>query len=140
MSCIPLVWIRIVPLKVITFIWIVFQDRIPTFTTLSIRRVKISSSDCLICSGNMETTDYLLADCSFFHEVISWIFKWCDILDHMFSYVVVFINFASSWVHCPKKRKLLLAIIYGTFWCVWRENNEKVFKKMSCTQRKQQIT
>ncbi|KAL4574928.1 hypothetical protein LXL04_021768 [Taraxacum kok-saghyz] len=56
---------------------------------------------------------------------LNWILKWCNIQDQQFKTVGEMVKFAAIWGNCPKKRKILLAIIYGYLWCTWKARNDK---------------
>ncbi|KAL4558843.1 hypothetical protein LXL04_037046 [Taraxacum kok-saghyz] len=126
----PVVWIHIVPIKVICFIWRACLDRIPTSSALALRGVHFSSIDCPFCGNKPEETNHLLVDCSFSKEVLARIYKWCGIDVIQFSGVVDLVRFAAVWGRCPKKRKLLLAVTYGYIWSIWRARNDKIFNQL----------
>ena len=50
-----------------------------------------------------------------------------------FSKVGEAIGFAADWGRCPKKRQILLAVIYGYMWNIWKARNDKIFKRLSIT-------
>lgn len=63
-------------------------------------------------------------------EAITWILNWCSIPLQNFSRVNDLGDFAAKWGCCPKKRKLLLPIVYGFIWCIRLAMNDMVFNKM----------
>ncbi|KAL4592348.1 hypothetical protein LXL04_005339 [Taraxacum kok-saghyz] len=79
----------------------------------------------------IEETDHLLVKCDFAKEVFSWIFKWCNVACPNFDKVADVFYFAAKWGNCPKKRKILLAIINEGFWCIWKSRNDKIFASFS---------
>ncbi|CAI9291909.1 unnamed protein product [Lactuca saligna] len=81
--------------------------------------ININSTVCSMCSSQEETVDHLLVDCMFAHDTFKWISKWCQLDIHRFSIVADVISFASQWGNCPKKRKILISIVYDVLWCIW---------------------
>ncbi|KAL4570881.1 hypothetical protein LXL04_026545 [Taraxacum kok-saghyz] len=130
------VWLKTVPLKVLSFIWRACMDRIPTTLNLSHQGVNIPSSPCALCTNGIDSSDHILASCPFTNEVLIWIFKWCDISYLPFSSVTDIIIYAANWGHCPKKRKRFSTIIYGALWCVWKARNDNIFNKKTSSPTK----
>lgn len=131
----PMIWVNMVTINVSIFVWRTCLDRIPTYTALSGRGRNILSH---ICSGKNKTSNHLFATCPFTQEVLDWIFKWFCIPFQMRSNVSDYINFVASWGHCSKKKKILLAIIYGSMWSIWMGRNDKTFKNIIFTLTKRQ--
>ncbi|CAI9286673.1 unnamed protein product [Lactuca saligna] len=40
------------------------------------------------------------------------------------------ITFATNWGSCPKKKHVILSIVYGCFWCIWRAINDLIFNNI----------
>ncbi|KAL4585949.1 hypothetical protein LXL04_010576 [Taraxacum kok-saghyz] len=39
----------------------------------------------------------------------------------------------AKWGRCPKKRQIILAIVYGFLWSTWKVRNDLIFKKVRAT-------
>ncbi|KAL4591704.1 hypothetical protein LXL04_004675 [Taraxacum kok-saghyz] len=126
----PAVWIHLVPIKVNCFVWRTCLDRIPTSTALALRGVHMTSTDCASCSSGLDDVDHILVDCPIAKDLLIWIFRWCEISMQNFSKAVDLVDFAASWGRCPKKRKILVAIIYGFIWSIWKARNDKIFNNI----------
>nr|KAJ0207457.1 hypothetical protein LSAT_V11C500259380 [Lactuca sativa] len=57
---------------------------------------------------------------------LRWIFNWCSIPWKNFNLVGGLVHFAATWGNCLKERKILLAILYGFLWCIWKEKNDNI--------------
>ncbi|KAL4574985.1 hypothetical protein LXL04_021825 [Taraxacum kok-saghyz] len=60
------------------------------------------------------------------------IWNWCDINPPNCDSALEIISYAANWGNCPK-RKILIAIIYGYMWCLWKLNllNTPVLQRIS---------
>ncbi|XP_023732085.1 uncharacterized protein LOC111879884 [Lactuca sativa] len=120
-------WVKEIPIKVSTFIWRAKQERIPTSVALSKRGVNVTSTMCYHCGEVEETSDHMLIQCSYAKTIMKWILKWCNIQPENFSTVHDTLDYASNWGNCPKKKRRLLGIFYGTMWSIWKSRNDRVF-------------
>ncbi|KAL4577659.1 hypothetical protein LXL04_013770 [Taraxacum kok-saghyz] len=57
------------------------------------------------------------------------IWKWCNIPQQRFSSTPEVVMFAANWGNCPRKRRILISIVYGSLLCVWKARNDKMFNK-----------
>ncbi|KAL4581006.1 hypothetical protein LXL04_017212 [Taraxacum kok-saghyz] len=96
----PIVWIRLVPTKVMCFMWRAVIGRIPVALALSRRGIAVNSPLCHLCSGREEDADHLFTSCPFAMEVLSWLLKWCNIPHTQFSKVEEMVSFAADWGCC----------------------------------------
>ncbi|CAI9266456.1 unnamed protein product [Lactuca saligna] len=106
------------------------MGRIPVAVELSKRGVSVETKNCLMCNEGEESTDHVLVDCPYARRVFEGVFGWCGMSMEPFHSVKELVDSASRWGRCQKKRELLLAIYYGTIWCIWKSRNERVFKKI----------
>ncbi|KAL4563465.1 hypothetical protein LXL04_027508 [Taraxacum kok-saghyz] len=77
-----------------------------------------------------DETKHLFIDCPFAKDVLERIWTWCKIPMPNINWVEELVTFAVQWGRCPKKRKILIAIIYGFLWNNWKARNNKVFNKV----------
>ncbi|XP_023762551.1 uncharacterized protein LOC111911013 [Lactuca sativa] len=94
---------------------------------LSKQGIILPSTTCCQCNLVEETSDHALIRCSFARKVMTWILKWCNITIVNFHTVNEVLDYASNWGNCPKKKKRLLGICYGTLWGIWKARNERLF-------------
>ncbi|KAF1863776.1 hypothetical protein Lal_00030881 [Lupinus albus] len=67
-----LLWKSNAPLKVLTFAWRLFQDRIPTNDALLKRRISLNNGGdlhCVFCNDTLETTNHLFSTCILSYSV-----------------------------------------------------------------------
>ncbi|KAL4564651.1 hypothetical protein LXL04_028719 [Taraxacum kok-saghyz] len=108
-------WNNIIPLKVRCFVWRTMMRRIPVADTLACRGIIVQNSLCHLCGSDVETVDHLFASCSYTSSVMVWIFKWCNIQPPQFHNVGDILNYAATWGNCPRKRTVLISILYCSF-------------------------
>ncbi|CAI9271863.1 unnamed protein product [Lactuca saligna] len=123
-------WIPEIPIKVICFVWSAAMERIPITIGLSKRGVKLVDVNCGQCSNIEETVSHIFFKCPYAKTVWECIIRWCKIkLPHCESLEDI-LKFTRSWGHCPKKRKILVSICYGTIWWLWKARCEIFFKEI----------
>nr|KAJ0212041.1 hypothetical protein LSAT_V11C400224050 [Lactuca sativa] len=124
-------WCKVVPIKVLCFIWMVAQGRIPSATTLQSCNMNIERTVCGTCIGEFECADHILMRCSYVRLIMNMIFEWCGINIKEFYDVGEVLHFVASWGRCPKKRIKLLCIYYNLLWNLWRIRNDRLFRGLS---------
>ncbi|CAH1443483.1 unnamed protein product [Lactuca virosa] len=72
-------WYKVVPIKVLCFIWRAAQGRIPAIVALEMRGIKVNSLLCSACIGQQESVDHVLIDCPFASRIRSNIMSWCGV-------------------------------------------------------------
>lgn len=75
----PTVWIKMVPLKVSSFVWCVCMNLIPSVDSLARRGITITSSSCHMFTFPLDETNHILVTCPLVKEVVEWVFSWCNI-------------------------------------------------------------
>lgn len=113
-------WYKVVPIKVLCFIWKVVQCRIPVAVELVSRGIMVNSLLCSSCIGQQESVDHVLVGCPFAYRIRENIMSWCGVtLDHCSLRTTGdLLQSISAWGSCPKKRKRLSIISYGMLWCI----------------------
>lgn len=62
-------WCKVVPIKVLCFIWRVAQGRIHVAVELEMKGIKFNSLLCSLCIGQQESVDHVLVDCLFASKI-----------------------------------------------------------------------
>nr|KAJ0198411.1 hypothetical protein LSAT_V11C700373740 [Lactuca sativa] len=117
-------WCKLIPIKISTFTWRPALGRIPTAMALSKRGIHIDTCYCSSCIEGYECANHVLVRCLVWKHV----FLWCGIIFSDLQNIEETIHFAANWGRCPKKRKRLTAICYGTLWNLWRAGNDRLFQ------------
>ena len=132
------IWLYIVPLKINVFIWRVYVGRIPTAEALSKRGISVNNTSCHKCNTCLDEIDHLFAGCNFAKDVLMKIWNWCGITSTTTNpdSIMEIVKYAANWGNCPKKRKILIAIIYGYIWCLWKVRNDKIFNNRCASSNK----
>nr|KAJ0200170.1 hypothetical protein LSAT_V11C600304690 [Lactuca sativa] len=103
-------WLKMIPLKVLGFIWRAKKNKIASAGALRNRGIEMTSTLCGVCQ---ETGDHILVSCSLAKGILHSILKWCNVQVTGFHTVTNIIDFASKWGNCPKRKN----INYDLVWC-----------------------
>jgi len=128
-------WHKDVPLKVVLFVWCLFQDRLPTKDNLLCHGVIDQASRlCVSGCGSLESSHHLFLHCNFFGSVWHCIHRWLglsvatpfQVSDHLnqFSYTG-----GTTKVH----RSILQVIWFTVVWEIWKERNNRLFNVKECS-------
>jgi hypothetical protein len=117
------IWNTRIPLKIQIFLWIVWHDRVQTAVQLK-RRNWGGQATCKLC-GEVEDLDHLLFRCP-----VS-VFVWCWVRDCLGwrSIPTSLDDFQARVLGAPgeKGNKLLIFLLAGVSWALWRTRNDWVF-------------
>lgn len=100
----PTIWLKVVPVKVISFVWRTCLDRIPSAVVLSHRSISVSNCSCQVCDVSINDTNHILLDCPFVAATLRRIFNWCNLPWQNICKVGEIICFVAIWGNCPKKK------------------------------------
>ncbi|KAF1866422.1 hypothetical protein Lal_00017805 [Lupinus albus] len=121
------------PLKVISFAWRLFLDRVPTCDALLRRGVSLINGGgalCSLCNDQLESFHHLFFSCSFSYSVWQLIYKWLDI------YVALPLGPIKHFLHHlgmikDRKNRHVWSIIWlVTVWALWRSRNDSIFNNV----------
>ncbi|KAF1882457.1 hypothetical protein Lal_00039105 [Lupinus albus] len=76
------IWKSKAPLKVLSFAWRLFQDRIPTMDALVKRGVPLindSASLCVFCKSHQEFVTHLFSSCDFSYALWQLMYNWLNV-------------------------------------------------------------
>nr|GEY98525.1 RNA-directed DNA polymerase, eukaryota [Tanacetum cinerariifolium] len=126
-STTPTYWDKVLPWKVIIFLWRAALDRLPNCLNLSCRGLDIHFILCLMCIGNVESIAHTFFGCVVAFGIWRMIGIWCDIS------VPIFTSFAHmrSWLQSRRGSKQenhrLFVIFASLCWWLWRYRNSVTF-------------
>ncbi|XP_022023738.1 uncharacterized protein LOC110924000 [Helianthus annuus] len=127
-------WLHWIPKKVNCFPWRVVLDRIATKEALQIRRLQLTSVNCVMCNGELESVNHLLITCEWAQQIWSVVFQWMKIqLPRYILSVVQLLEFIDSYKGEKKFKRAVYTVVAATCWIIWRMRNEVIFKNKSPT-------
>ncbi|XP_076919179.1 uncharacterized protein LOC143579888 [Bidens hawaiensis] len=119
-------WETWVPIKINCFVWRMLQNKIPVAPNLINRGMSLLSTDCRACVSEVESTKLVFLDCNRAKAIWRLISIWCgwdftglDSFKHLLD--------ITEEPQSKCDRRLLIAIVYSTFWFIWKQRNERVF-------------
>lgn len=90
-------WCKLIPIKVLCFVWRAVQGRIPCAAALISRNIPIDFVFCGLCINQQEDADHILISCPYASMVRSEILRWCGVDDMAVQTVSEFIDLTSNW-------------------------------------------
>ncbi|CAN0885613.1 Putative ribonuclease H protein At1g65750 [Linum grandiflorum] len=128
------VWVRFVPTKVQAFVWMAYHKKFATLDNLQ-KRGCILVNRCVLCCKCLESTNHLLLHCEFSATVWSMVRSSLSIFGP-FSADVTEVIMAWKGMNCIHSfRGAVKVILHATFWCLWIERNNRIFRDMSTNPR-----
>ena len=124
-------WLKAVPLKVSTFVWRLFLNRIPTRDKLAQMHVILASDqNCVANCGLNEDRDHLFLNCGFFGGIWQCIEDWlgfstvfhCSFQSH-------FHQFGGLRGFSKKSIESMNIIWMSVVWTIWKDRNNRVFQR-----------
>ena len=123
------VWNKLVPKKVNIFVWRALKGRLPVREELDKRGIDLDSVLCPCCDSAVETCAHSLVLCNLAMSVWEKIFRWWKVgnvnalsIDELFS--------SNGNVNVPNISSRLWQVVrWTTGYYIWKERNERVFKK-----------
>ncbi|XP_022031448.1 uncharacterized protein LOC110932420 [Helianthus annuus] len=125
-------WLHWIPKKVNCFLWRVVLDRIATKEALQIRRINLSSLQCVLCNNEVESVNHLLMTSESAQLVWSLIFQWMNIpLPGYILSVVQLLETIDSHSWQKKIKRAVYVVVAATCWNLRLMRNECIFKNKS---------
>ncbi|KAF1898557.1 hypothetical protein Lal_00023559 [Lupinus albus] len=128
-----LLWKEIAPLKVINFVWRLFQNRIPTKEALLKRGVTFSNgggTTCPMWNDSTESTMHLFSSCSIPYSIWQVIYKWLNISVVLPLEPINHFLHDSGMVKDSKSRKVWNIIWLATVCALWLSRNDFIFNNV----------
>jgi hypothetical protein len=123
------IWKSPAPSKVVAFSWKLLLNRIPSRANLALRNVlgPDSSTTCVLCGCQVETSLHLFLHCSVAARVWDMVARWLD-----FSFITpptLFIHFLcwSDEAFSLKVRGGFWLIWHAIIWVLWNVRNDRIF-------------
>ncbi|KAE9594954.1 hypothetical protein Lal_00041263 [Lupinus albus] len=127
-----LFWKSKAPLKVLTFVWRLFQDKIPTKDALLKQGITLHDGEgslCVFCNEYPESATHLFSTCSISYSVWQHIYRWLNICVALPLSFYTHYSFFLGLVKTRKGWKLWSIIWHATIWTLWLARNDIVFNK-----------
>ncbi|CAN1798912.1 hypothetical protein LINPERHAP1_LOCUS21928 [Linum perenne] len=124
------IWIKVVPLKIQCFMWLVFHNRISTLDVLQTRGFCLPNQ-CVLCLHNEELASHLFIHCPFILQIWSRISSRLSIIGPL---LVNISDLISGWkgLNCESLFAALKSVILHSFcWFVWLGRNDAIFRDAS---------
>ncbi|XP_076934348.1 uncharacterized protein LOC143600588 [Bidens hawaiensis] len=119
-------WNNWVPGKVGILAWRTEMDRVPVFSLLAKRNIRVNSMDCPACGLMEETTEHILVSFGLAQSVWLAISTWCKV-PQLFTFSVRDIVELYKYSKFPKRKaKVFHAVCLVTLWCLWKARNDMV--------------
>lgn len=123
-------WLRLIPKKVLGFVWRAKQNRIPSAVAPKNRGIDLASTICDVCKTSDETSGHILVSCTMARSVLQSILHWCGLPVNEFQSVQNINDYASNWGNCPKRKDILTMILFRALRSLWKARNDRVFKRL----------
>ncbi|XP_071713183.1 uncharacterized protein [Rutidosis leptorrhynchoides] len=121
----------LLPQKVGLFVWRARRHRLPVRTELDKRGIDLDSVRCPVCDEDIETVEHILTQCKFAKDIWSRVHRWWNKGNHPdISIDTLFrghVNMSTS----NQPSRLWQAIEWTCGYIIWRNRNERVFRKKS---------
>lgn len=114
------------------------MGRIPTSLELARRAVPIQTVIFAWMVRTLQITSWLIV--LLLERFFCGFSSVADIPLQSFNTVKDVVNFAVNSGRCPKKRKIMITIIYGFFWHIWKSRNDKIFNKVHISPSKRRTS
>nr|GEX11931.1 transposon TX1 [Tanacetum cinerariifolium] len=123
------IWNKSVPKKVNIFVWRVLKGRIPVHEELDKRGIDLDSVICPCCDSVVESCAHSLVLCDLARGVWEKIFSWWKV-GNVNAFTVDKLFSANGGVVVPSLSfRFWQAVIWTTWYYLWKERNARVFGK-----------
>lgn len=123
----PIKWLNLIPIKVNVFAWQVALNKLPTRFNLSLRGVKVSTMECLVCREGIETFDHLFFSCLLSSAIISRFFRWWELPDMCFQSYHGWEIWLEGLGLRKEVKEYLEATMFVLWWTIWSFRNKLIF-------------
>ncbi|KAL4560247.1 hypothetical protein LXL04_032397 [Taraxacum kok-saghyz] len=122
-------WITWLPLKINCFVWRPMLNKIPLSNNLSSKGIQVTSHQCKMCLLEDENVDHVFFRCEYALSLWLWLCNWSGLMDVA---PIDFVSFSTNVNSCNgdvEKKKMFLSLGYTVLWLIWKERNERFFRK-----------
>ncbi|XP_058782282.1 uncharacterized protein LOC131656637 [Vicia villosa] len=123
-------WSKLVPLKVSTLVWRIWQNRIPSRDNLvSIGILVASQNSCPYGCGSEENVSHIFFECLLAWIAWSEVLRWLDFISVSHNSAVQnFVQFAGLSSGGRVIIERFCVIWFACIWVIWKRRNEKIFR------------
>ncbi|GJZ92086.1 RNA-directed DNA polymerase, eukaryota [Tanacetum coccineum] len=120
-------WVKVTPIKINEFAWIVRLDKLPVRLNLSLRGIDISTIVCPLCHVFVESGSHIFFSCLMAHHLWRKLMRWWELEDiDLASYDDWLLWLNSSWLS-KRLKDILEGVCYVKWWLIWRFRNKLLF-------------
>ena len=121
-----LVWRVKLPIRILTFIWRILPDSVPVFTTVNRRGIQ-TSTRCMLCDADEESSTHLFLKCTFARVV--WHGSNLGIRTTAMHYVTLrLLGYITTNSLTGKAKMELLQALFTILWMLWNNRNMVLHK------------
>ncbi|KAF1859092.1 hypothetical protein Lal_00000918 [Lupinus albus] len=121
------------PLKVTTFAWKLFLDKIPSKVALQRRGITLSIGariSCSFCKDTPKTSNHLFLSCHISYSVWQLVYNWLDISVTLPSSPFHHFICHMGMVKDKKGWSLWSVLWFAIMWTIWLSRNELIFNNV----------
>ncbi|XP_022008117.1 uncharacterized protein LOC110907443 [Helianthus annuus] len=122
-------WNNWVPKKVGIVACRAEMERLPTKCALSARNIRVHNRSCVMCGIYDETCEHIFVSCQYAQSIWQNIANWCTIPPIIAFDIKDLLTLHEISSGPSRKKKVLYAVIFVTFWSIWKTRNEIVFEQ-----------
>ncbi|KAF1888790.1 hypothetical protein Lal_00036832 [Lupinus albus] len=134
-----LLWKSNAPLKVLTFAWRLFQDRIPTKDALHKRDIPLNNGGdlhCVFCNDTPETANHLFSNCKLSYSIWQLLYNWLNISVALPLTPINHFTHHLGMMHNRKRWKVWSVVWLATIWALWLTRNDIIFNNVTISSHK----
>nr|GEY14903.1 RNA-directed DNA polymerase, eukaryota [Tanacetum cinerariifolium] len=124
-------WYKMIPKKVIVFMWRMLLNRLPNRLNMSSHGLDIDSISCMVCNGHVESNDYIFFTCDTAVAIWNLVRSWIDLPLPRFLSCEDWTNWFDSWHVSKDKKSRMYSIFAATCWTLWHFRNNITFNSHS---------
>ncbi|KAK1436444.1 hypothetical protein QVD17_02224 [Tagetes erecta] len=124
---------KVGPLKIRSFVWRLYQGRVPVTSNLITRGVNIPTVACQLCTLESEDVDHLFVHCPISSQLWKMTSTWLGFPLDAENSIQSVCSKVYNYNGTSLRRKITSLITYSTIWTLWKTRNDWIFTKRAKT-------